>query len=88
MNAYKFLKYIVATNRLHFNKLEGAEKLNDVPGDFKQYIIANHSPEKEKIFKEAKKLVHLQSLIRFSMARFSYFMEVLWKIGTAFAEMD
>jgi hypothetical protein len=58
MLAYKLLRYIIATNRFHFDKLEGKERVPDIGDHFKQYIIANHSPEKEKLFAAAKKEVN------------------------------
>mmetsp|Transcript_52064 Transcript_52064/g.59470 ORF Transcript_52064/g.59470 Transcript_52064/m.59470 type:complete len:1019 (+) Transcript_52064:116-3172(+) len=52
---YKLIRYILATNRLSLIKLENDDRIKGLDANIGQFIVSNHSPEKEEIFALEKK---------------------------------
>ena len=54
MLMYKLMRYIIATNRLNFIKLEKESLIKGLHDKIDQYIITNHAPETEKRFADLR----------------------------------
>ena len=54
---YKFVTYVVATNRLSLNVLRESEQISGFPPETIQMIVTNQNPEFERKFEISKKKV-------------------------------
>lgn len=56
LQIYKLMRYIIATNRLNFNKLSKQNSIPKLNAEIEQYIVTSHLPETEKAFDNKRKI--------------------------------